>query len=81
MANSTVPDLSKIPVAPPPPGQVPNFINPDDSLVRVGTTVGITMTAIAVVAIAARLVGQWKQSRRWFLDDREFDPQNTKDSY
>ncbi|OGM47964.1 integral membrane protein (Pth11) [Aspergillus bombycis] len=61
-------DLSKIPVAPPPPGVTPNFDNPEGSKFKI-YSVSIAMCSSATLVLLLRLYTRFYILRTYGLDD------------
>lgn len=67
-ANGTMPDYSKMPAGPPPPGVIPNFHNPE-SRAPIPIAVCATMICLTVPCIAIRLFTRLKISKSAGWDD------------
>lgn len=52
--NGSLPDFSKIPVSPPPPGVVPNFVNPTN-VIGEFTAIAAIGSLITIVVVGLRL--------------------------
>ncbi|KAB8226401.1 hypothetical protein BDV33DRAFT_226894 [Aspergillus novoparasiticus] len=61
-------DLSKIPVAPPPPGVTPNFDNPEGSKFKI-YSVSLAMCSSATLVLLLRLYTRFYLLRTYGLDD------------
>lgn len=70
MASALPPgtDLSKIPAGIPPPGVIPNFVNPP-SLAPVVLGINITFMVITAVFVSARLTVNLTRKRKTGIDD------------
>lgn len=61
-------DLSQIPAGTPPPGVIPNFVNPDTKANAV-TAVSVVMMTITALMVSARLWSNFSSMRKFYVDD------------
>ena len=64
-------DLSTIPAGVPPPGVIPNFVNPP-SLAPTVLGINITFMVITTIFVSARLTVNLRRERKTGIDDCEF---------
>jgi len=64
-------DLSKIPLAPNPNGDLPNFMNPP-SQAATALAVGLPLAIIGTFVVAFRLITNYRHVRKLCLDDCEY---------
>ena len=70
MSASNMPDVSKQPLLPPPPGQVSNFVSPESRAYAVYVAAGICLPLVVVFA-ALRFYAKLKLMKRKTWGDCE----------